>query len=56
MSPRLDESLLATQPPAPTPENDRGLVDVTEQTIADRDVVANARKHIASLHDEGTEK
>ena len=40
---------LATIPAPVPPERDKGIVDVNENTIADRDVVEQARKHIASL-------
>lgn len=55
MSPSRFDHLpnLATIPAPVPPERDKGIVDVTEDTIADRDVVEQARKHIASLHGEG---
>jgi len=40
---------LATIPAPVPPERDKGIVDVNEDTIADRDVVERAREHIASL-------
>lgn len=44
---------LATIPAPVPPERDKGIVDVNEDTVADRDVVERARKHIASLHGKG---
>lgn len=57
MSPsRLDYLPNLVTIPAPVPpERDKGIVDVNENTIADRDVVAKAREHIASLREGGAE-